>query len=379
MFHPFKFTFIIIIFLLFGISQTARGQDELFAKLATANKIIYSDPEKSILLAKEVYKNSPENSNLQLSSLIILGTAYSEKFDIQKSIESLLKAQRIAELKNDYVNQVRALSLLGYQYQILQINDNTHSYLDQAEKIINQHALPDSLQYLRGNNYSIKAMIYQETLDCDYSIEYFNKAISVYKKLKNSDVAKTNLCIAHLHKSLCFIENKNADSAKISLLKSDAIIKQIPSTDDIEISQQIAWAKYHKLNKKYKTSIETLDKILKKATKMSKSGLDVEAYQLLSQNYLALNDIPKYNYYSNLYTETKKRYSEAEKNSITHIINKPSGNAVVERFTFSENKIYIIVIFLILIIILIIFFSFKSYRLKNKMRDLKSNQNSESK
>ena len=377
MFYPSKFTFIFIIFLLFGISQTAKGQDGLSAKLTKANKIIYSDPEKSILLAKEVYKNSPENSNLQLSSLIILGTAYSEKFDIQKSIESLLKAQKIAEIKNDYVNQVRALSLLGYQYQILQINDKTHSYLDQAEEIINQHALPDSLQYLRGNNYSIKAMIYQETLDCDYSIEYFNKAINVYKKLKNNDVAKTNLCIAHLHKSLCFIENKNADSAKTSLLKSDAIIKQIPLTDDIEISQQIAWAKYHKLNKNYKKSIDILDKILEKAAKMSQSGLDVEAYQLLSQNYLALNDIPKYNHYSNLYTETKKKFSEAEKNSITHIINKPSENANSERFTFSEKKIYIILIFLILIISLILFFTFKSYRLKTKMKDLKSNQDSE--
>jgi len=377
--HPSKFTFVFIIFLLLGISQTAKGQDELSLKLNKANSMIYSDPATSIMIANEVSENSPENSGLQLSALIVLGAAYSEKFDIERSIQSLLKAQKIAEQRKDHVNQVRALSLLGYQYQILQINDKTHRYLDQAEEITNKHGLPDSLLYLRGNNYSIKALMYQETLDCDYAVEYFNKAITIYKKIKNNDVAKTNLCIGYLNKSLCFIENKNADSAKVSLLKSDEIIKQMKLTDDVEISQQIAWAKYHKLNKNHKTSIGILDKNLEKAKKLSQLGLDVEIYQLLSQNYLALDDIPQYDHYSNLYTETKKKFSDKEKKSITHMINKPIKKARSERFSFSENKLYLILIVLILIISFILIFSVKSYRLNKKIKDLKSNHDLESK
>lgn len=80
--HPSKFTFVFIIFLLLGISQTAKGQDELSLKLNKANSMIYSDPATSIMIANEVSENSPENSGLQLSALIVLGAAYSEKFDI---------------------------------------------------------------------------------------------------------------------------------------------------------------------------------------------------------------------------------------------------------------------------------------------------------
>ena len=105
--------------------------------------------------------------------------------------------------------------------------------------------------------------------------------------------------------------------------------------------------------------------------------MDVEIYQLLSQNYLALNDIPQYNHYSNLYTETKKKFSDVEKNSITHMINKPAENSNSERFTFSDNKFYIIIIVLVLITSFILYFSIKSYRLKKKIKDLQSNQDSE--
>ena len=373
MFNSIKFTFITITILLLGISQNAKGQGELSLKLNKANSMIYSDSEKSVALATEVYKNSPKNSSLQLSSLIVLGTAYGEQINTEKSIKYLLIAQKIAELRKDYVNQARVLSLIGYQYQALQMNEKTHSYLNQAEDIINLHPLPDSLLYLRGNNYSIKASMYEETFGCDYAIEYFNRAINVYKKLKNNDVAKTNLCIGYLHKSLCFLENSKMDSARISLTESDKIIKQIKLTDDVEISQQIAWAKYHTIKKDYKKSITILNKNIEKAKNMSQAGLDMEIYHLLSQNYLALNDIPQYNHFSDLYTETKKKFSEIEKKSITHIINRPAKNINAEGIKLSENKFYTAIIILALIIIIIVFFIIKSYRLKKKINDLRSN------
>lgn len=376
MFYPSKLTFLLVIFLLFGISQKAKAQGDLSLKLEKANSLIYSDPEKSVALATEVYKNSPENSSLQLSSLIVLGTAYGEKINTEKSIESLLKAQKIAEVRKDYVNQARVLSLIGYQYQSLQMNEKTHSYLDQAEDIINRHALPDSLLYLRGNNYSIKASMYEETLGCDYAIEYFNKAINIYKKLKNNDIAKTNLCIGYLHKSLCFLEKSNIDSARVSLMESDRIIKQMKLADDVEISQQIAWARYHTLNKHHKRSITILNNILERAIKMPQVGLDMEIYRLLSQNYLAIDDIPQYNHFSYLYTETKKKFSEIEKKSITHIINKPAKNNNAGLLKLSENKFYILLITLCLIFSIILFFIIKSYRLKKKIKDFRSNQES---
>lgn len=378
MFGGYKFFFIIIFFFLFGAIQNVKAQKHFSAQLSEANKLIYSNPEKAIELADEVYRGSPENSNLQLSSLIALGTAYSEKFDMDKSIESLLKAYEIARLKNDYINQVRALSLLGYQYQILQINDKTHSYLDQAEAIISRHPLPDSLLYLQGNNYSIKALTYQETLDCDYAVEYFNKAISVYKKLKYNDVSKTNLCIGYINKSSCFLEIGNTDSAKISLLNADMILDKMDMPDDIETSQQISWAKYYFLTKDYSKSIRILNENLEKAKKMSQIGVDTDIYELLSKNYLALNDMENYSRFSNLYVETQKKLSDAEKKSIIHIINKPPESNQEEHSFFSDKKLYIVVFFLTIIIIFIALFSIKSYRLKHKMNRLKSNQDTES-
>jgi len=369
-----KFTVLLFTFLLLGIWENAKAQKDLTVKLAQANSKIYSDPQKSIALASEVYRKAPKDSDLQLSSLIALGAAYGETFKIEKAIEALTGAQKIAELKNDYVNQVRILSFLGYQYQALQINEKTHTYLDRAEDIANRHALPDSLLYLRGNNYSIKALMYKETLDCNYAVEYFNKAITIYKKLKNNEVANTNLCIAYLQKSLCFIENKKPDSAKISLTESDHIIKKMKLTDDIEISQQLAWAKYYALNKKYSASNSILNNNLQKAKKMSQLGIEMDFYHLLAQNYLEINDVSKYKYYSNLYTETKKKFSEAEKNSITHIINKALEKTEANNYSFSGKKFYAITILLVVILGFTIYFITKSYRLKKKMKDFRSNQ-----
>lgn len=373
MFHMLKFRISIFIFLLFGSIQLLKGQEKLSAKLTEANTLIYSEPEKAILLAEEVYKESEENSAFQLSALITIGTAYSEKYDMNKSIETLLEAQKIAKTQNDYVNQVRILSLLGYQYQILQMNDKTHSYLDEAEGIMNQHGLPDSLVYLRGNNYSIKALTYQQTLDCDYAIEYFNKAISVYKKLKNNEVSKTNLCIGYLNKAVCFLEDERTDSAKAALMAGDKIIKETDLTDDITISQQISWAKYYLQTEDYQKSIEILNQNLQKAKEISQLGVDMEIYQLLSQNYLAVNDVEKYNHFSDLYIETQKKFSEAEKKSITHIINKPP---VSEQETLS-NSSKILYLVLAIVFILILLFAIKSYRLQRKLKHLKANQDSE--
>src|SRR5690606_4661159 len=216
--------------------------------------------------------------------------------------------------EKDYVNQVRALSLLGYQYQMMQINDKTHAYLDEAELVMSQNQFPDSLVYLRGNNYSIKALSYQQTLDCDYAVDYFNKAISVYKKPKNSEVSQTNLSIANLNKALCFLENKNTDSAKLALTRSDEILQRLDLEEaDVSISLQITWAKYYLQTQNYRKSVEILHDCLDKVEEMSQVDIDLEIYELLSKNYLALNDVEKYNYYSNLYIETQKTISDAEK------------------------------------------------------------------
>jgi len=372
-FTRFGFSILVLIFL-FGLIPNLKGQDELSRQLDRANSFIYSNPEKAIEMAEEIYRKSNGNQSLKLSSLLTLGTAYSEKIDMEKSIEALLEALEIAKSEKDYVNQVRALSLLGYQYQTMQINDKTHAYLDEAELVMSQNQFPDSLMYLRGNNYSIKALSYQQTLDCDYAVDYFNKAISVYKRLKNSEVSQTNLSIANLNKALCFLENKNTDSAKLALTRSDEILQRLDLEEaDVSISLQITWAKYYLQTQNYRKSVEILHDCLDKVEEMSQVDIDLEIYELLSKNYLALNDVEKYNYYSNLYIETQKTISDAEKKSITHIINKPMGN---KKFSGENSSKILNVVLLILgvILALILFFLVKSYRLKKKLKDLKSNQ-----
>jgi len=363
---------------LFGFFLILKGQEPLSQKLDTANQLIYSNPEKAIEIAQEIYAQSNENKSLKLSALLTLGTAYSEKFDLEKSIETLLEAVEIAKSENDYINQIRALSLLGYQYQIMQINDKTHAYLDEAESVMDQHGLPDSLMYLRGNNYSIKALTYQQSLDCGFAVDYFNKAILIYKSLENNEISRTNLSIAYLNKAVCFLENKNPDSARLALTQSDLILDELDSVEeDISISQEIAWAKYYLQTRDYKKSVEILNENLSKVKELSQVGMDLDIYQLLSQNYLALNDMGQYNYYSNLYIETQKKISEAEKKSITHIINKPPETKKTS--TGNSSKTFSVVILILAVILgLILFFSIKSFRLKKKLKKLKLNQDLDS-
>src|SRR5690606_39693394 len=92
--------------------------------------------------------------------------------------------------------------------------------------------LPDSLMYLRGNNYSIKALTYQQSLDCGFAVDYFNKAILIYKSLENNEISRTNLSIAYLNKAVCFLENKNPDSARSEEHTSELILDELNSVEE---------------------------------------------------------------------------------------------------------------------------------------------------
>src|SRR5690606_27229103 len=238
--------------------------------------------------------------------------------------------------------------------------DKAHDYLDRAETIMEQRPLPDSLLYLRGNNYSIKALAYKESLDCDYAVEYFNKAIEVYKKLSESEMGQTNLCIAYLNKSSCFLENQNLDSAWSSLQKTNQLLKKINVADDITVSQNAALGKYYYLKGNNRKSIDYLMTALQKAEKMEQVDIDLEIYQLLAENYIVLNDLEKYNYYSRLYTEARKNLSEAERKSITYIINEPPEEAKKKEGKKSGIYIYIGSFLLLVILILTVVMAVKS-------------------
>jgi len=361
--------FIFLIFF-FGCKFVV-AQDEL---LNQANALIYSEPDKSIEIAKKIYAESGNDTRIKMAALIVSGTAYSEKFDVEKSIENLQQALEIAEKEKDYINQIRILSLLGYQYQILEINEKTHYYLDRAEAIMEKYPLPDSLIYLRGNNYSIKALAYEKSLDCGFAIEYLNKSINIYKKLKESEIGQTNLCIAYLNKADCFLKNNNLDSARVALNKISQSTEKFNMADDILVSQNISLGKYYYLKKDYNQSIKYLKTALGIAEKLAQIDIDLEIYQLLSENYLAINDIEKYEYYSGLYSEARSNVSEAEKRSITYIINEPPE--AIKRKMVKKSGIYIYIgsFLLLVILILTIVMVVKSRRLKQKMKNFDSGE-----
>lgn len=305
-----------------------QNDDELRQMLWKAKTLIYTKPDEAIRLIEKILVKADKDSSLRVSSLIIAASAYTEKSYNDKAIKCLVQAQEIVERKKDFVNQIRILGLLGYQYQNLQMNEKARFYLDAAEQVDKSHPLPDSLQYLKGNIFSIKGLSYRDDLDCDFANKYFNKAIATYKAAKNDSLSNTNLSVIYIHKGYCFIDKGVLDSATYVFQQAEDLIRKNKLQPDILIMQKTGMAKIYSLKKEYLASIQLLNDALKISKNIPQLDSHTQIYQLLSENYLQINDLEHYKYFNKLYSDNMERLSESEKRMFARTIS----------FEYNENE-----------------------------------------
>lgn len=350
--------FLLLSLSIFSFAQKSRFQDSL----NKAELLVYENPEKAIEMAQDLQSEiDKKDYKKQISILLLLGNAYSSKQNYQKALEQAFSAYELAKKSEHAIDELKVLGFIANQYYVLQLDDKVDFYLDKSEKIISQAQIPDSLDYVVANTYFIRALNYKDKLDCNFAINYFNKAIAVYEK-SNYPNNKINLPITYIQKGYCFFDQKQLDSADYNFRKAY----------EISVKNQIIYNKSHAQigiskilseKKNYKSAIDTLMQIEQELETSSPLSLRAEVYKNISDNFLLIKDYKSYRKYSDSYLKIKKEMDSLEVKFVENILDSQISNA---DDSIQKEKNKTIIIGLILTISLIGLISFVIIRIKRQ-------------
>lgn len=316
---------IVLLFVL--ISTNSFAQKISFRdSLNKAELLVYENPEKAIEMAGELQSEiDKKDYRKQISILLLLGNAYSSKQNYQKALDRAFEAYELAKKTDNTIDELKVLGFIANQYYVLQLDDKVDFYLDKSEKIIAQAEIPDSLDYVVANTYFIRALNYKDKLDCNFAINYFNKAIKVYE---NSDYpnSKINLPITYIQKGYCFFDQKELDSANYNFRKAydNSVKNQVVYNKS---HAQIGISKILTEQKNYKSALDTLLNVEQELETSSPLSLKAEVYKSISDNFLLTKDYQNYKKYADSYLKIKKEIDSLEVRFVENILDSQISNA----------------------------------------------------
>lgn len=347
-------------------AQNKQNPDSL---LLFAGKVMYTDPENAVKKSLQVYEMAEVSTEQKISALILISNAYFSVKNNKEAKKYAFIALTLAQKNNDYVNQVKIYGLVGNHYQVLRVNQKARFYLSKAEDIMQQHALPDDMRYLKGNIFAVKGNSYKNDLDCDFAITYFDKAIYELKRAKNTS-AVNNLNMVLVQKGFCLLDKQMPNEAA-SIFSDVLKTASAQKVYDIWVYAKIGMARSFLIKKDYQQAVALLKEALAKTESNDKVSIRHELYRNLSEGYLKLNDGVNYRLYNTLYHTTFNEVNSIETTTFNLLINEISKDAEV-KITDARNaaKSYafmgIPLVFILLFIPLVIL-----YKKQKKVNNLK--------
>ncbi|MFC0605450.1 tetratricopeptide repeat protein [Winogradskyella pulchriflava] len=353
------------------------NQQQADSLLEVTTNHIYENPDKSIELGLNIYNNTNFSRKSRARSLMLVSLAYTSKRDYQKALEYVVKADEFTKDLNDKVLQIEILFRTGILYQQLKIFDKSIEYLEKTEQQALLYPVRDSVGKLLANSYTVKGFIYKDNLNCDIALEYFNKGIKEYQRLKNTDV-NTNLSIVHYNKGNCYTLLSEYNEAIKSFNKSIAFA-QIENANSLIAFAQKGLAEVYTLQGEYRQALNLLHTALNKSNNVGDLVLNLGIYNGLFENYLALNQWDEYQKYYDLYAKTQLGIKLSERNSISASLEETSKiqnqnlNALKRRFNSRLNWIFGAIIFIIFGVLLVERKNLKVMKsLRNKLKTIQN-------
>jgi len=294
-----------------------REIDSLFK---TATFEIYEQPDKTIAIGERILTSGKISIRTRIRALVMISDAYSSKRDYRKSVEFLIKAQNLSDKIQNNIVKIQILTKTAIQYQQLRIYDKAIQYLDEARALILDYPVKDSIQSVLGTNYTLRGFIYKEQLDCGIAIDYFDKGLSEYKKVK-SPLRNANLSIVSYNKGNCYILLSDNALARQSFNDAIAYARQIDAKS-LQAFAQKGLAEVYTLEGNYTEAISELTQAERISSDVGDLVLNQGLYRGLSENYLALNDWDNYQKFQQLYLETQKKIVESERKSVGISLNE---------------------------------------------------------
>ena len=335
-----------------------------------AERLMLVNPKSAFQIAEKAYQNSPDRKT-KLRLLFVMTNTSSMLQNPLNVIRYGNEALSVAN-DNDVVTKIKILGILGNTYQAIKLNEKTRIYLDKAELLLSSPKIPDSLSYIKGNIYYLKAMNYFNSLDSDIALSYFDKAINQYLSSKHP-YAELNLKLAYLNRAFTLIEQKNLSQALESLKLAGINTRetsQIYPPQFVDLQSEfieLAKAKIYSIQKNTDLSNGILLKMLERRKNSPvRDDIENDVYKILSDNYLITKDIKKHDYYQELYL---KRLAQTNKDAavwVNKLMAQEKLHSKIESDRIRGKYVYSIVLSLVIFLSLFIYLLMRQVRIRRK-------------
>ena len=362
--HLHKITVLILqtlfLSLIMTVSFYAQSKNDINGKIKEGTLLMYKNPDEAIRIGNNIIADAKDNVDYKIRAYKLISDAYSSKRDYQKSLEYIIKANKILHLTKDDLLKVIITNKLGIQYHQLKIYDKSVQYLDQAEQLMLDYPIKDSILYYLGSNNTVRGFIYKEKLNCDLAIEFFDKGYSFLLESK-SKLSNSVISINRYNKGNCYIQMSNYVEAKKNFELSIKYAEKVNALS-LKAFALKGFAQVSTLEGKFNEAIYALHMADNLSKNVKDLILNQEIYKGLSENYLAINEWDKYKKYHFLYLKTQKLIKDRERQTISDSLHEKESElkAKLAKDKFHFYMIYSLLLLIIFTIIIII-----SYRIKN--------------
>ena len=372
-----------VLFVVFMLStnhlfaDSFQNEKQIDSLLKARSRDIYDNPDKSIAFGLSVFENTSYSIKTRTRGLMLVSLGHTSKRDYQKALEYIVKANDISNNLNDQVLQIEILFRIGILYQQLKIFDKSIEYMEKTERLSLTYPYQDSVRIHLANSYIVKGFIYKDNLNCDIALEFFDRGLKEYSKIKGSK-HRGNLSIIHYNKGNCYTLLSEYEKAKNSFERSIEFARLEKANSLISFARK-GLAEVYTLEGEYEKAFSLLETALHQSSKVGDLVLNYGIYKGLFENYLALNQWMDYQKYYDLYLKTQLDIKISERNSISDDITensknlKESLNKLHDQF---EKKLKWTVLIIIIIIFTVLLLERKNKKIiKTLQKKIKSIQN----
>lgn len=349
--------------LLMVCSVYAQNTKKIDSIIKVASNEIYNNPDNAIKVGGEIVKNNEDNIEYRIKGYKLISDAYSSKRDYEKSLEFLIKASELLDQTNDKLLKINIINKTGIQYHQLKVYDKAMQYLDQAEQLIAEYPIKDSIHVELGKNYMIRGFIYKEKLSCMIAINYIDKGIAEFRKGDKLEVT-SKISIAIYNKGNCYLLLNKNKLALQCFNESVRMAKAVNAKSLVAFALKGS-AKVYTLEGKYTEAIKALNEALNLSSEVNDLILNQEIYKGLAENYLAVNDWEKFTINQLKFIEVQKLIKDRERISVGESLGVKEVESKANRSELS-NKFYYLLLVLLLVLTLIVLFFYVIIKRKNK-------------
>lgn len=305
----------IVVFVFTGAySAFAQREPKIDALLKQAKLDIYEKPESVIKLGDSLY-NSPESSpETRVDALMLISDAYSSKRDYKKSLKYFHIANELTKKENNPDLQIVVLSRTAVRYQQMKVYDKAIQCLDECDRLIDANENKKDYQYIKGNNYVVRGLIYKDQLNCDIAINYFNKGIQVYETITSS-VKNANVSIVYYNMGNCYVLLSDYEKAEKSFNKA-VVSADIVNANSLKAFALKGLSEVYTGQGNNQKAIDVLHEALKISKNVGDLVLNRGLYINLASNYRAVDNWAEYQKYNQLFLKNQSIIKESERQSI---------------------------------------------------------------